>query len=136
VVENKPGAGGMIALQALKKAPSDGHTIAIITNAHAVWNPHIFANLTYDPVHDLVPVSSIATVPMVLVVNPALPVTTVDELFDLARKQPGALNYASGGNGSPTHVLFGMLRQQAGVDMVHIPFKTGTEALMSVVSGD
>lgn len=136
VVDNKPGAGGMIALQALKAAPSDGHTLAIITNAHAVWNPHIFAKLTYDPVHDLVPVGALATIPMALVVNPSLPVKTVDELFALARQKPGALNYASGGNGSPTHVLFEMLRQQADVDMVHIPFKTGPEALTSVAAGD
>lgn len=136
VVDNKPGAGGMIALQALKSAPADGHTLAIITNAHSVWNPHIFAKLTYDPVKDLVPVSSIATIPMALVVNPALPVKTVDELFALARERPGVLNFASGGNGSPTHVLFEMLRRQAGVDMVHVPFKTGTEALTSVASGD
>lgn len=136
VVDNKPGAGGMIALQALKNAPADGHTLAIITNAHAVWNPHIFAKLTYDPVQDLVPVSALATIPMALAVHPSLPVKTVDELFALAREKPGVLNYASSGNGSPPHVLFEMLRQQADADIVHVPFKTGTEALTSVASGD
>ncbi|MCK9511804.1 MAG: tripartite tricarboxylate transporter substrate-binding protein [Pigmentiphaga sp.] len=136
VVDNKPGAGGMIALQALKSAPADGHTLAIITNAHAVWNPHIFAKLTYDPVQDLVPVSAVATIPMALAVHPSLPVNTVEELFALARERPGVLNYASSGNGSPPHVLFEMLRRQAGVDIVHVPFKTGTEALTSVASGD
>lgn len=136
VVDNKPGAGGMIALQALNSAPADGHTLAIITNAHAVWNPHIFAKLTYDPVQDLVPVSAMATIPMALAVHPSLPVNTVEELFALARERPGVLNYASSGNGSPPHVLFEMLRRQAGVDIVHVPFKTGTEALTSVASGD
>ncbi|TSH98700.1 tripartite tricarboxylate transporter substrate binding protein [Verticiella sediminum] len=136
VVDNKPGAGGMIAIQALKAAPADGHTLAVITNAHAVWNPHIFAKLTYDPKTDLVPVSPVATIPMALVVNPALPVNTVQELFDLAREKPGALNYASSGNGSPPHVLFEMMRRQAEADIVHVPFKTGTDALTSVAAGD
>jgi len=136
VVDNKPGAGGMIALQALKTAPTDGHVLAIVTNAHAVWNPHIFAKLNYDPAQDLVPVSAMATIPMALAVHPSLPVNTMDELFALARERPGVLNYASSGNGSPPHVLFEMLRRQANADIVHVPFKTGTEALTSVASGD
>lgn len=136
VVENKPGAGGLLAMQALKASPGDGHTLAMVTNAHAVWNPHIFATLPYDPAQDLVPVSPVATIPMALVVDPGLGVASVAELMALARDKPGTLNYASSGNGSPPHVLFEMLRAQAGVDMVHVPFRTGTDALMSVIAGD
>jgi tripartite-type tricarboxylate transporter receptor subunit TctC len=136
VVENKPGAGGMVAMQQLRQAPPDGHTLAVVTNAHMVWNPYVFPKLTYDPAADLLPVSPISVIPMALVVPASLPVKTLPELIALAKKQPGKLNYASSGNGSPPHVLFEMLRDQMGVNMVHVPFKTGTDALTSVAAGD
>ena len=136
VIDNKPGAGGMVALQQLKQAPADGHTLAIVTNAHMVWNPYVFPKLSYDPVTDLQPVSPIAVIPMALVVHPQLPVRTFAELVALAKTEPGRLNYASSGNGSPPHVLFAMLREQTGTSIVHVPFKTGTEALTSVAAGD
>lgn len=136
VVENKPGAGGMVAMQTLKNQPADGHTLAFITNAHAVWNPYVFPKLSYDPATDLKPVSPVAVLPMAVVVSGKLPVNSLAELFALAKQQPGRLNYASSGNGSPPHVLFEMLRHQAGVDIVHVPFKTGTDAMTSVVAGD
>ena len=136
VVDNKPGAGGMVAMQTLKSAPADGHTIALITNAHAVWNLFVFPRLSYNPETDLVPVSPVAVIPMAIAVNPRLPVSSVEELIALAKKQPGVLNYASSGNGSPPHVLFEMFKEKAGVDIVHVPFKTGPDALTSVVGGD
>lgn len=136
VVENKSGAGGMVALQSLKTSPADGHTLALVTNAHAVWNPYVFPKLTYDPQADLQPVAGIAVIPMALVVNPKLPVQSLEDLVALARREPGRLNYASSSNGSPPHVLFEQFKQQAGADIVHVPFKTGPDALASVVSGD
>ena len=136
VVDNRPGAGGMVAMQQVRQAPADGHTLAVVTNAHMVWNPYVFPKLSYDPAADLQAVSPISIIPMALVVNPKLPVRTLPELFALARKEPGKLNYASSGNGSPPHVLFEMLRDQAGADIVHVPFKTGTDALTSVAAGD
>lgn len=136
VVENKPGAGGMVALQQVKQAAPDGHTLAVVTNAHMVWNPYVFPKLSYDPATDLVAVSPISVIPMALVVNPKLPAKTVGELFALAKKEPGKLNFASSSPGSPPHVLFEMLRDQAGADIVHVPYKTGTDALTSVVAGD
>lgn len=136
VVDNRPGAGGMVAMQQVKQAPKDGHTLAVVTNAHLVWNPYVFPKLTYDPVADLAPVSPISVIPMALTVNPKLAVNSTAELFALAKKEPGRLNYASSGNGSPPHVLFEMLREQAGANLVHVPFKTGTDALTSVVAGD
>lgn len=136
VVENKPGAGGMLAMQQLKSAPADGHTLALVTNAHLVWNPYIFPALTYDPARDLRPVSPLAIIPMALTVGDKMPAKSLDQLLALARKQPGKLNYASSGNGSPPHVLFEMLREQAGVEILHVPFKTGTAALNSVLAGD
>jgi tripartite-type tricarboxylate transporter receptor subunit TctC len=136
VIDNKPGAGGMVAMQQVKSAPKDGHTLAVVTNAHMVWNPYVFPKLSYDPATDLVPVSPISVIPMALAVNPKLPAQSVAELFALAKKEPGKLNYASSGNGSPPHVLFEMLRDQASANIVHVPFKTGTDALTSVVAGD
>ena len=137
VVDNRPGAGGMVALQQLKGSDGSGHTLAIVTNAHAVWSPYIFPKLTYDPAVDLKPVSPIAVLPMALVVNPKVQAKNLKELFALAKAQPGVLNYASSGNGSPPHVLFEVLLSQAGKpDIVHIPFKTGPDALMSTVAGD
>jgi tripartite-type tricarboxylate transporter receptor subunit TctC len=136
VVDNRPGAGGMVALQTLKQSPPDGHTLAIVTNAHVVWNPFVFPKLSYDPQADLLPVSPVAVIPMALAVNPKLPVQSVGELVQLARRQPGQLNYASSSTGSPPHVLFELLKAQSGADIVHVPFKTGTDALTSVVAGD
>lgn len=136
VVDNRPGAGGMVAMQRLKDAKADGHTLAIITNAHAVWNPYVFPNLTYSPNHDLTPVSPIAILPMAMVVNPQLGVGSVQELVAKAKAESGVLNYASSGNGSPPHVLFEVWRNQAGIEIEHIPFKTGTDALTSTVAGD
>lgn len=136
VVDNRPGAGGMVAMQQLKDAKPDGHTLAIITNAHAVWNPYVFHNLTYSPSADLKPVSPIAILPMAMVVNPQLGVGSVQELVAKAKAQPGVLNYASSGNGSPPHVLFEVWRNQAELAIEHIPFKTGPDALTSTVAGD
>lgn len=136
VVDNRPGAGGMVAMQTLKTQPADGHTLAFITNAHAVWNPFVFPRLSYDPGADLKPVSPVAVLPMAVVVNPRLPVRTLADLFALARREPGRLNYASSGNGSPPHVLFEMLRHQAAADIVHVPFRTGPDALAATVAGD
>lgn len=137
VVDNRPGAGGMVALQNLKESDGSGHTLAIITNAHAVWSPYIFPKLTYDPAVDLKPVGSLAVLPMALVVNPKVQANNLQELLAQAAAQPGVLNYASSGNGSPPHVLFEVLRAKTGEpDIVHVPFKTGPDALTSTVAGE
>lgn len=136
VVDNRPGAGGMVAMQNLKRAGPSGHTLALITNAHAVWNPYVFPNLTYNPTTDFKPISPIAVLPMAMVVSPQLGVNSIAELVEKAKTQPGVLNYASSGNGSPPHVLFEVWRNQAGLEIEHIPFKTGPDALTSTVAGD
>ncbi|MGC3984708.1 MAG: tripartite tricarboxylate transporter substrate binding protein [Pseudorhodoferax sp.] len=136
VVDNRPGAGGMVAMQVLKGAPADGHTLALVTNAHAVWNPYVFSKLNYDPVADLLPVSPVAVIPMALAVHAKLPVNTLEELVALAKARPGQLNYASSSNGSPPHVLFELFKSQSGADIVHVPFKTGPDALTATVAGD
>ncbi|WP_238946633.1 Bug family tripartite tricarboxylate transporter substrate binding protein [Vandammella animalimorsus] len=136
VVDNRPGAGGMVAMKQLKESEPSGHTLAIITNAHAVWSPYIFPKLSYEPARDLLPVSPIAVLPMALVAHPGLGAANVAELVEKAKAQPGVLNYASSGNGSPPHVLFEFWRRQAGIELQHIPFKTGPDALTATLAGD
>ena len=87
MIDNRPGAGGMVAMQQVKNAAKDGHTLAVVTNAHMVWNPYVFPKLTYDPATDLVAVSPISVIPMALVVNPKVPAQTTAELFALGRAE-------------------------------------------------
>ncbi|WP_233146296.1 tripartite tricarboxylate transporter substrate binding protein [Pigmentiphaga sp. NML080357] len=134
VVENKPGAGGLVAMTQLKNAPADGYTLAIVTNAHAVWNQYLFKNLPYDPSKDLQAVSPVATIPMVMAASPALQANSLKALVALAKEKPGTLNYASSSNGSPPHVLFEMFKLQTGADIVHVPFKSGPDALNSTIA--
>src|SRR3954465_2681359 len=102
VVEAKPGAGGLLGSEAAARATPDGYTLVMATNSTHGSNPATYAKLPYDPIKDFAPISMVASVPYVLIVNPSLPVTKVDELVAMAKAQPGKMNYASAGNGS-TH---------------------------------
>ncbi|WP_353173175.1 Bug family tripartite tricarboxylate transporter substrate binding protein [Paracandidimonas soli] len=136
VVENKPGAGGILAMRDVLSKPADGYTLALVTNAHAVWNPYLFAQLPYDPRTDLQAVSPIATISMAMVVNKDFPASTLPELVQWAKAHPGVLNYASSSVGSPPHVLFELFRQQSDIDVVHIPFRSGPDAMNATLSGE
>jgi len=135
VIDNRPGAGGLLAMTNLKNSPADGYTLAVVTNAHVVWNQYLFSKLPYAPQADIQAVSPIATIPMVMTASADLKAGSLRELVALAKAQPGVLNYASSSTGSPPHVLFEMFRGQAGVDIVHVPFKSGPDALNSTISG-
>ena len=134
VIENKPGAGGQIATQAVATAPADGHTLLVVTVGHAV-NPSLYARLPYDTEKDLVPVAKLATVPSVLVVNPAVPAQSVKDLLALAKAQPGKLSYASSGNATTSHVSAALLGSLAGVEMLHVPYKGSAPAITDLISG-
>jgi len=134
VIDNRPGAGGLLAMTNLKNSAADGYTLAVVTNAHAVWNQYLFSKLPYDPQADLQAVSPIAVIPMVLTASPALPAGSLKELVSLAKARPGVLNYASSSTGSPPHVLFEMFKLQTGADILHVPFKSGPDALNSTIS--
>lgn len=136
VVENKPGAGGLLAMQQVKQSPADGQTFAIVTNAHMVWNPHLFAKMPYDPATDIAPVSPLAVLPMAMAVSKDLPVSSLAEFVAYAKARPGELNYASSGNGSPPHVLFELFQSQAGTKFVHVPFRSGPDALNALLAQD
>lgn len=134
VVENKPGAGGQIATQAVATAPADGHTLLVVTVGHAV-NPSLYPRLPYDTEKDLLPVAKLATVPSVLLVNPSVPAQNVKDLLALAKARPGQLSYASSGNATTSHVSMALLASLAGVDLLHVPYKGSAPAITDLISG-
>lgn len=135
VIENKPGAGSSIAADYVTKADPDGYTILIASPSAISVNPAINPKLRYKG-SDLLPVTKITSSPLVLAVNPDLAVNSVEDLIAMARKDPGALNYASSGMGSAPHLGGALLQDVANIEMQHVPFKGGAPAIQSVVAGD
>jgi tripartite-type tricarboxylate transporter receptor subunit TctC len=134
VIDNRPGAGGTIGAAIVAKAPGDGYTLLVHSAAHA-YNPAIYANLPYDTVKDFIEVVPLAGQPNVLVVAPATNLKTVADLVAAAKQKPGALNFASAGNGSGTHINGEKFKLAAGIDVVHIPYKGTPEALTDTMAG-
>jgi tripartite-type tricarboxylate transporter receptor subunit TctC len=135
IVENRSGAGGgNIATEAVVNAPPDGYTLLIINDINAV-NATLYDKLNFNFVRDITPVASIARVPNVLEVNPSVPARTVPELIAYAKANPGKLNMASGGNGSPGHVSGELFKMMAGISMVHVPYRGGAPALADMLGG-
>jgi tripartite-type tricarboxylate transporter receptor subunit TctC len=136
VVDNKPGASGLIGAQIAADAPADGYTI-LFTTATLAINPTLYGKRwTVDPLQDLEPVSWITSAPLVLIVHPSVPAKSVPELVALAKKQPGLLNSAVNTPGSTSHLAAEMLKQKAGLDVTIVPFKGGGPAVASVVAGE
>ncbi|MBC7437825.1 MAG: tripartite tricarboxylate transporter substrate binding protein [Bdellovibrionales bacterium] len=134
LIENKPGAGGTIAAAQVAKAEADGYTVLIHSSGHAL-NPAIYPNLSYDTLKDLTGVTPMASLPNVMVVAPERGWKTVADVIAAAKAKPGALNYASAGVGSATHLNAEKFKLQAGIDAVHVPFKGTPEALSDVIGG-
>jgi tripartite-type tricarboxylate transporter receptor subunit TctC len=135
VVENVSGANGAIGLGRLAKSAPDGHTIALGATTNLAVSPHLNSHLPYDPLKDFEPIALFARVPIVLVVSAAVPARSVDELVAFARAHPGKLNYGSIGIGSTGHLLGEMLRLQAGVNVVHVPFKGIALGITALLGG-
>jgi tripartite-type tricarboxylate transporter receptor subunit TctC len=133
VVDNRSGAGGVSGTDIAAKSAPDGYTLLVISIAHAV-NPWLY-KLTYDPIKAFAPVGILATGPNVLVINPSLPVNSVKELVALAKQKPGDLQYASAGVGSFQHLGGELFKLNAGVDILHVPFKGGGPAMIDVIGG-
>ncbi len=135
VVDNRPGAGGLIGAELAVKSPADGYTILFTTASLAV-NVSLYKKISFDPVKDLMPVSWISSVPLVLTVHPSVPAKNPKELIALAKKRAGKLNVASNGSGTTSHLSIEMLKQMAGVDIAHIPYKGGGPAMTALFSGE
>ena len=133
VVENIVGAGGIPGTTQVTKAPRDGLTLGMISSNHVI-NPGIYKTIPYDSLKDITPIAVLATVPLVLVVNPALPVKSVPELVAYAKANPGKLNYGSAGNGSTLHLAGELLVSETGIDMKHVPYR-GTGPLITDLIG-
>ncbi len=133
VVEQRGGGGGTISAEAVAKAAPDGYTLLLATGTHTI-NPSVYKT-DYDMVKDFAPVTLLGETPFVLSVNPSVKATTVAELIALAKAHPGVLNYGSGGSGTPPHLATELFKQMAGIQMVHVPYKTIPEAITDLVAG-
>ena len=135
VVDNRVGANGTIGTEAAAKAPADGHTLVLANDAGLATSPALYPKLAYDPARDFAPITLAASIPVVLVVNASFPASSVKELVNQAKANPGKIHYASGGNGSAQHLPMEMLKLAAGIDLVHVPYKGLGPAFNDVVSG-
>lgn len=134
VIENLPGAGGIIGTLALTKSTPDGHTLSIVSNNHVVF-PSVLKSVPFDPLGDITPISIIGTAPMVLVVNSKLPAIDSKQLIALMQAKPGSINYASGGNGTLPHLAAAMFVDEAGVKASHIPYKGVSPMVTDLIGG-
>lgn len=134
VVESRPGGAGNIAMEAVQRAKPDGYTLILGHVGTLAVNPAMFAKLPYDPIKGFIPVSMIATVPTLLVVNPSLPAKNFKEFVALAKSKPGTIYYGSAGNGSSGHLAMEYLKQAAQIDIVHVPYK-GTGPMVTDLLG-
>src|SRR5262252_4115820 len=136
VIDNRPGAGGTIGARAVAESDADGYTLLLGNTSTLVISPLTYKNVNYDAVKGFAPVAALGTTSNLLIVNPALPVKSVQELIALARAKPGKLNYASAGIGTPPHLIGEMFKQRLGLDVVHVPYKGGGLSVQAVVAGE
>lgn len=136
VVDNRPGASGTLASDAVAKASADGYTLLFADSSAWAINPHLFSKLPYHPLKDLVPVVEVGILPMFLVVNGSLPVTSLQQLMAHAKKMPGKLSYGSAGNGSIHHISAELFKFMGGVDITHVPYKGAAQVGMALMSGE
>jgi tripartite-type tricarboxylate transporter receptor subunit TctC len=135
IVENRPGQGGSIALASLAQSPADGHTLVLAPLASLVVNPHLYKSVGYNTQRDFAPVALVADLPMVLVVNPALPVKTVAELIAYAKANPEKLAHPSSGNGTLSHLGMEVFKQRAGITILHVPYRGSVPAMTDLMTG-
>lgn len=135
IVENRPGAGGIVGVETVVRAPPDGYTLLFATGGSMSVAPAIGTKTSYDVFKDLAPISLVVINPQILVLHPSVPANSVKELIKLAKSRPGQINYASVGPGSPQHLGMEMLKHLTGIDMVHIPYKGTAPAITDVLAG-
>jgi len=136
IVENIPGAGGVVAAELLARAPADGHVLMLGDSGALAINPALNSKLTYQPLRDFALITALAAVPTVLVANPALPANTFAEFVALAKRDPGQLSYGSAGNGSVHHLTMAVFASRAGIELLHVPYKGGTALVAALLAGE
>jgi tripartite-type tricarboxylate transporter receptor subunit TctC len=135
LVENRPGGGQQVGVNAVAKAAPDGHTLLMATSSAMAVNPTLYKKLAYDPVKDFQPIAMMAHLPFILVVNPALPINSVADLIKYAKENPGKLSFGSGGVGASHHLYGEMFKSLTGVQMTHVPYRGTVPALNDVIAG-
>jgi len=136
VIENRAGANGNIANELVAKSAPDGHTMGLLADSQITINPHLYRKMPIDTLRDLTPIHTVASNQFVLAVNAQLPVKSFPEFIELAKKSNPPLAYASGGNGSQHHLTMEMLKQRAGINLLHVPYKGGAPAATATVAGE
>ena len=136
VVENMPGAGGVVAANVVAKAAPDGHVLMLSDSGALAINPALQTGLSYDPIKDFTAVTAIATLPTAFVVPPSLPVQTPAEFIALAKKDPGKLSYGSAGPGSIHHITMAAFADRAGIEMLHVPYRGGTQMVNALLAAE
>ena len=135
IIDNRPGAGGTLAMGLLAQSTPDGYALGLGSNGELAISPHLRASLPYDPLKSFIPISRIGASQLVLLVNPSVPAKTVKELVGLARGKPGSVNFASSGSGSTAHLSSELLKHMAGIDLVHVPYKGAAPAMADLMGG-
>lgn len=135
VIDNQPGAAGLIGTERFMRSAPDGYTLATLNDSILTMIPNLYKKVAYDPLKSFTPVSLVAGNTWLLVTHPSLPVKSARELVALAKARPGEINYASGGNGSPQHIAMAMFESATGAKMTHVPYKGTTQATLDVISG-
>lgn len=136
VVENMPGAGGVVAAEAVVKTPPDGHVLFLGDSGALAINVAVNPNISFHPLRDFTLITALVSVPTVLVVNPAVPAASLQEFVALAKSKPGQLAFGSAGNGSIHHLTMAIFASRAGIDLLHVPYKGGTALVAAVLSGE
>src|SRR5271156_5897936 len=134
IIENRPGAGGNVGAETVAHATPDGYTLLSVSSPNAI-NATLYDNLNFNFIRDIAPVASVIRVPLVMEVNPSVPVTTVPEFIAYAKANPGKISYASGGIGSPQHVAVELFKMLTGITMVNVPYRGAAPALMDLIAG-
>jgi tripartite-type tricarboxylate transporter receptor subunit TctC len=135
VIENRPGSGGNIGAEAVAKAEPDGYTLGLIQLGNVAINPHVYTDMTFDPLVDLIPVAPVTTSAILVVANAKVPANDLKELIALAKREPGKLSYGSGGAGTAPHLAGEMFKAAAGVDILHVPYRGVGPAVNDMVGG-
>jgi tripartite-type tricarboxylate transporter receptor subunit TctC len=136
IVENKPGQGGSVVLAQLARSPADGSVLTLSALAAYLVNPHLYGNVQYDTLKDFAPVGMVADLPMMLAVNPSVPVTSLRELIDYARANPDKLTHSSSGSGTLSHLLMEDFKQRAGIRIIHVPYQGSPRAMVDLIGGN